>query len=265
MRISENICLLLNNFFPKKKVQGRESPEAYSETQYGWAKKSLKLFDGFVDLKDKMVLDAGCGPGGKTIYYAEQGCKLIIGVDIDENRINFAKGFAEKKNAANVKFMVASLAELPFESDTFDYIFLNDVVEHLRRPLLENALRECKRVIKPGGKICLEFPPWTSYDASHLYDFIYIPWCQVLFSTKTLVNVVNKLNPAPPTVGKLSHVEHFLELNHITIKESKILFRKIDFKILNFDYNVLFNVALFKYIPFFYKYLTRRVVAVLSK
>lgn len=265
MRISENICLSLNNFFPKKKVQGRESPQAYSEAQYSWAEKSLRLFDGFVDLKGKLVLDAGCGPGGKTVYYAEQGCQHVYGVDIDENRIGFAKEFAAKKNATNITFMIESLAALPFESNTFDYIFLNDVVEHLQRPILESALRECKRVIKPGGKICLEFPPWTSYDAAHLYDFIYIPWCQVLFSTKTLVNVVNKINPAPPTVGNLSQVEHFLELNHITIKESKKLFRKLDFKIVYFDYNVLFNLKPFKYIPFFNKYLTRRVVAVLSK
>lgn len=265
MSLNVELCLLLNKCFPKKKVQGRESPQAYSETQYQWAKKSLALYSGYIDLKDKIVLDAGCGPGGKSVYYSEQGCQQVFGVDIDENRISYAKEFAAKKNATNITFRVESLAALPFSSDTFDYIFLNDVVEHLRRPILESALKECQRVVKPGGKICLEFPPWTSYDASHLYDYIYIPWCQVFFSSETLINVLNKLNPSPPTVGKLSHVEHFLELNHITIKEARDLFKKLEFKIIYFDLNVLFNISVFKYIPFFSKYLTRRVVAVLSK
>ncbi|MFI5134365.1 MAG: class I SAM-dependent methyltransferase [Chitinophagales bacterium] len=265
MRIGESICLFLNNFFPKKKVEGRESPQAYSEAQYKWARKSLALYDGYIDLQNKIVLDAGCGPGGKTVYFSEQGCKEVFGVDIDENRIEYAKDFATMKSATGIKFIVGNLANLPFEAESFDFIFLNDVVEHLERPILESALAECKRVIKANGKICMEFPPWTSYDAAHLYDFIYIPWCQVFFSDKTLINVMRRIAKVPPTVGKLSHEEHFLELNRITIKEAKQLFRKLQFKIIYFDLNTLFRVRFLKYIPFFNKYLTRRVVAVLSK
>ncbi|HYV91977.1 MAG TPA: methyltransferase domain-containing protein [Chitinophagales bacterium] len=265
MKFSEDLCLFLNRFFPARKVAGRESPQSYSEAQYEWAKYSLKLYEGLVDLKDKIILDAGCGPGGKTVFYSEQGCKSITGIDIDETRLKLAKEFAAKRKAMNVEFVVGSLSQLPFESNSFDLIFLNDVVEHISRPLLISALEECKRVIKPDGKICLEFPPWTSFDASHLYDFIYIPWCQVFFSTETLVNVMNRLNTKAPIIGKLSYVEHFLELNRITIKEAKEMFRQLNFKVVKFDFHVIFNVRLFKYIPFFNKYLTKRVVAILAK
>lgn len=265
MGLSEGICLFLNKFFPKRTREGRESAQSYSEAQYSWAKKSLTLYDKYADIKDKYILDAGCGPGGKSVFYAEKGCKSVIGIDIDESRIKYAKEFASKKNISNIEFITGSLADLPFESNKFDFIFLNDVVEHINRPLLSKALEECKRVIKPDGRICLEFPPWSSYDASHLYDYIFIPWCQVIFSTETLVNVMKRLNPAQPAMGKLSVIDHFLELNHITIRESKELFKNLGFKIIHFDLIILLNIKFIRFIPLLNKYMTRRVVAVLGK
>ncbi|MBN2093080.1 class I SAM-dependent methyltransferase, partial [candidate division KSB1 bacterium] len=192
MRFSEHACILLNKFFPKVQTDGRTSPESYSEAQYNWAKDGLIYFGDYLELKDKEILDAGCGYGGKTIYYAEQGGKHVIGVDLDEKHINYALEYAAKKNFPNVEFKVANLANLPFESDKFDVILLNDVVEHIKRPILIDVLKECKRVLKKGGRIFIEFPPWTSAFAAHLYDYIDIPWCQFLFSTETLSNVTRK-------------------------------------------------------------------------
>lgn len=264
MKLGQWSCLFLNNFFPKRKLPGRESPQSYSEAGYRGAKSNLALHAPYINLKDKMVLDAGCGLGGKTVFYAENGCKLIIGIDMDENHIKYANEFAKKKGVLNAKFRVGSLDALPFESNKFDIIFLNDVVEHIRKPILISALAECKRVIKANGRICLEFPPWTSSDAAHLYDYIHIPWCQVFFSSETLINVTRRMKPKP-RYGKLSYIEHFQELNHITIQEFKDIIRKLDFKVINFELHIIKNIRILKYISFFNKYLTSRVVAVLSK
>ena len=265
MRLSESICLFLNNLFPKRKREGRGTTMDYSEGQYIWAGRGFKEFTPYVSLKDKVVLDAGCSFGGKTVFYSEQGCKSITGLDLDPVRIKHAKEFAEKKNAKNIAYIEGNLVKLPFESDTFDVIFLNDVVEHIARPILFDALKECKRVIKPGGKICIEFPPWTSYDASHLYDYIFIPWCQVIFSSKTLINVVNKIAPGEKTLGSLTVVEHFNELNRITIREFKKMVRDIDFNVVEIKPLILLKLNFFRYVPFFNKYLTRRLLAILSK
>ncbi len=265
MRPSEDLCLLLNRFFPLRQRAGRESPEAYSEAQYEWAAKSFAFYSDRIDMKDKLVLDAGCGPGGKTLYYAAKGCRKIIGVDIDENRIGHARNFLRKMGAANVEFQVGDLSKMEFADNTFDLIFLNDVFEHIERPILRAVLAECKRVLKPGGMICMEFPPWTSFDAGHLYDHIHIPWCQNIFSDRTLMNVIEHLHVGQPIIAKLSVVEHFRELNRITIKEAHMLFEAQHFKILRFDQIMLKNIKLFKHIPWLHAYLTRRVVAILSK
>jgi ubiquinone/menaquinone biosynthesis C-methylase UbiE len=265
MRVPERILLFINQFFPKKKVQGRESTAAYSDAQYAWARKSLALHAPYVDLKGKVMLDAGCGPGGKTVYFSEQGVKSITGVDIDPDRIELAKAYAASKNASLPQFMVGNLAALPFESDHFDVIFLNDVVEHIERPILVAALKECKRVLKPRGRICIEFPPWTSYDAAHLYDYIHMPWCHVFFSDRTLMNVMKKLAPHKPEVGTLSYEAHYYELNKLTIGEFRSMVNELGFSIVHLDQLILFQQQFLKHIPILGKYLTRRVTAVLSK
>ena len=264
MKLRECSCLFLNNLFPKKKVGCRESPQLYSEAEYDWAKGSLALHSPYIDLKGRIVLDAGCGLGGKTVFYAENICSSIIGIDIDESHIKYANEFAQRKGVLNAEFMVGSLDALPFESNRFDIIFLNDVIEHIRRPILISTLKECKRVVKVNGRICLEFPPWTSPWAAHLYDYIHFPWCQLLFSSEILISVAKRMKPKP-RFGKLSVIEHFQELNHITIKEFKDIIKKLDFEVINLELYMIGNVEILRYIPFFTEYLTSRVVAVLSK
>jgi ubiquinone/menaquinone biosynthesis C-methylase UbiE len=265
MRVPERFCLFLNKGLPKLKVSGRESFQSYCNAQYRWAQTSYALHSKYLDLEGKIVLDAGCGMGGKTTFYAEKGCKLIIGIDIAENSLESARAFAKEKQIQNVEFIHGSLDSMPFESDKFDVIIMNDAIEHISRPILIKALEECKRVIKPGGRICLEFPPWSSFDASHLYDYINIPWCQLFFSQKTLINVMKSMNPNQEVVGISSLIEQYQELNRITIKEFKGIVKKLRFNVIAIDLNMVFNLKFFKYIPILNKYWTRRVVGVLSK
>ncbi len=264
-RLSEHICLGLNRLFPKREILGRGSPEDYTKAQSAWAEKNFRFFSAHVELKDKVILDAGCGPGGKTLYYAGKGCSSITGVDIDPVRIAHARSFLSEHPNSRVEFMVGDLSNLPFAADSFDIIFLNDVFEHVDRPLLEKVLRELKRVMRPGGTICMEFPPWTSFDAGHLYDRIYIPWCQLIFSQRTLVNVLKRMDPAGPEIGTSSLIEHFLELNRITIPEARSLFERIAFDIKVFRFERIKGISLFAWWPWLDARLTRRVVAVLSK
>jgi ubiquinone/menaquinone biosynthesis C-methylase UbiE len=265
MTAAVRFCLALNRCFPKRKIAGRASPEDYVRAQRMWAERNFRFFAPYVELRDKVVLDAGCGPGGKTGFYASMGCKRIIGVDIDPERIRLAKASTHAEQHASMEFMVANLAQLPFHNDHFDIIFLNDVFEHVDRPILEKVLQELKRVLKPGGAICMEFPPWTSFDAGHLYDDIHIPWCQLIFSEATLISALEHLKAKDPVVGRLSTIEHFRELNRITIPEARILFGRLRFEIRVFRYERIKGIVHFAWWPWLDARLTRRVVAILSK
>jgi len=87
------------------------------------------------------VLDNGCGTG----HLAEvlQGLE-IVGVDLSEKMV-------EKAKTRMKEVHVGRAEELPFPDESFDSIFCRSLLHHLERP--ELAVKECYRVLKPGGKI----------------------------------------------------------------------------------------------------------------
>jgi SAM-dependent methyltransferase len=73
---------------------------------------------------------------------------------------------------------------LPFAAAAFDVVTANDSMEHFADPAA--ALRELARVLRPGGRLCLYFTPYRSPLGSHLYDYVKIPWCNVVLSKPLL-------------------------------------------------------------------------------
>jgi len=264
MSPGELACLALNRVLPARRVEGRESPRAYAEAQYRWAADTLALHAPYVDLTGATLLDAGCGLGGKAVYYAEHGCSRVEGIDADPDYIAEAQAFAADRGAVNATFQVGQLDELPYPSDEFDIVMMNDVLEHVVRPRLSSTLLACKRVLRPGGVLCIDFSPWTAHDAAHLYDYIRIPWCQVLFSDETLIRVTRRLNPRP-THGTLTIVEHFQELNRLTFDEFRGLVDGLGFKIVRLDRKMVRQIQALRRVPLLRDYFTSRVLAVLSK
>ena len=102
---------------------------------------------------DSYVLEVGCGSGGYALRLAEKiGCR-ILGLDINESGIRNANQLAEASGLASLAcfLQVDASKNLPFEEETFDAVFSNDVLCHLPGRL--GVLAEIFRVLKPGGRI----------------------------------------------------------------------------------------------------------------
>jgi ubiquinone/menaquinone biosynthesis C-methylase UbiE len=96
------------------------------------------------------LLDCGCGPGTITADLAEMVAPgEVLGIDIEPSQIQAARSHAAGRGLSNIRFEVADLYDLPVSPDYFDCIFLHGIVEHLHEPT--RALREARRVLKPGG------------------------------------------------------------------------------------------------------------------
>ncbi|MBS0015118.1 MAG: class I SAM-dependent methyltransferase [Arthrospira sp. SH-MAG29] len=101
-------------------------------------------------LTGQLMLDAGCGTGTWSFAWATQFEK-VIGIDINQPRINLANWLKEKLEIGNVFFQSGDVTNLDFPTEEFDTIFCYSVV--ISYLPIEVILREFFRVLKPGGNL----------------------------------------------------------------------------------------------------------------
>ncbi len=100
------------------------------------------------------VLDVGSGPGTITIDLARRVRPgLVIGIDNAAEVVARAAGLAESERVGNIEFRVGDAYALEFDDASFDIVHAHQVLQHLARPI--DALREFRRVLKPGGLLAV--------------------------------------------------------------------------------------------------------------
>jgi SAM-dependent methyltransferase len=99
------------------------------------------------------VLDIGCGAGGCALHFAKTiGCR-VTGIDMNEQGVRTATESARRQGLADrATFQVHDASTpLPFDDETFHAVYANDSFCHI--PNRMGLLRECRRVLKPGGRL----------------------------------------------------------------------------------------------------------------
>jgi ubiquinone/menaquinone biosynthesis C-methylase UbiE len=98
------------------------------------------------------LLDAGCGGGSITVGLANAVAPgEVIGVDVDEESLETARQLAADKDVTNVRFEPGDVNALRLADASFDAVFSHALLQHVESPLA--AVREMRRVLKPGGVI----------------------------------------------------------------------------------------------------------------
>jgi SAM-dependent methyltransferase len=98
------------------------------------------------------VLEAGCGVGAQTITLAQRSPDArLTSVDVSADSLAEARRRIDSAGLSNVEFRQADIFSLPFDSESFDHVFVCFVLEHLSRPV--EALTILKGLVRPGGTI----------------------------------------------------------------------------------------------------------------
>lgn len=121
------------------------SPSSYWS---GGLQNRLNQIKKYINLKDKKILDVGCGIGTFLEKFEKEGAKPY-GIDIDPKKIKIAKEKFE-----NV--LIAPAEKIPFSKDSFDIVFLHEVIEHVEDD--EKTIKECYRVLRSGGYLIIFAP-----------------------------------------------------------------------------------------------------------
>lgn len=101
-----------------------------------------------IDLKDKSVLDIGCGGGILAEALAKKNAK-VTAIDMCEEAISCAKNHA-KENNLSIEYKKAT-AEAQQEYNHYDIITCLELIEHVPNPA--ETIASCMRLVKAGGLV----------------------------------------------------------------------------------------------------------------
>lgn len=103
------------------------------------------------DLKEKWVLDVGCGSGRFAEVALHAGAK-VVAIDyssaVDACNNNFS-------NHPNLFVIQANIFELPFKVEAFSFVYSLGVLQHTPDP--KKAFNSLLPVLKKNGKICVDY------------------------------------------------------------------------------------------------------------
>ncbi|MDY6905675.1 MAG: class I SAM-dependent methyltransferase [Thermodesulfobacteriota bacterium] len=122
------------------------------------------------------VLDAGCGNGRYCKKLSHNGYKNIYAVDFFKSDMN------------DINFLLASVDQLPFCDNSFDFIYSLSVIHYLDD--LNKGICELGRVLRPGGTLILTF-----FNKHSLYTILRKLKRNIIKNTKYSLDKLQFLNP----------------------------------------------------------------------
>lgn len=201
--------------------------EDYFQKGFASTEQYFSRLGGQVDVRGKSVLDVGCGSGTTCVYIAQRGAKRVLGIDINEDSIVFArkKVASEYKELADRLSFKAITGPKQLDGQKFDIILSKDSFEHIADP--DQYLRELKDYVADDGIIVIGFSPlWKAPFGGHITDVTKFPWAHLLFPERIVMKERRRLfNPA-------DQAERFEDmwggLNKMSLKKFRTILKNSD-------------------------------------
>lgn len=117
------------------------------------------------DLNGKAILDIGCGMGQHARQYADMGAKSVLGIDISEKMLAYAR---VHNGGENITYRRMAMEELESIDGCFDLVTSSLAFDYVED--FEGLMDAIHRRLKPGGELVfsMSHPIVTAWDG--VYD-----------------------------------------------------------------------------------------------
>lgn len=164
----------------------------------------------FVDSEERNYLHAGCGSGGSD-QRIPLGRSRFYFLDISPMAIQLHR---KQPMGLRRSYAYGDIFRLPYASDSMDGIFNLGVMEHFTEPQISAILAEFRRVLRPGGRMVLFWPPDFGLSVLALRAFL---------------GVVNRFRKQPLKLhpAEISRIHSFrwlrqvMQQNHLRLVEAE--------------------------------------------
>lgn len=117
------------------------------------------VFDSMLPLQGARLLELGCGKAEKTRSIANGGkVASIMALEVDQ--IQHAKNL-QISDLPNVTFSLGGAEAIPAPDNNFDIVIMFKSLHHVPLEVMDQALAEIRRVLKPGGVAYLSEPVYA--------------------------------------------------------------------------------------------------------
>jgi len=164
---------------------------------------------------ESRVLEVGCGYGRNLVALAHLDPRLVVGSDVDRGELVRAAerrgGGVTPERRERIALVQQEPKRLPFKDDSFDFIVLWQVLEHLfGEELKQTVVSECVRVLKPGGHILVETPNQFFPVDYHDNKLPFVHWVLPLPAREWLTHRVRGMKYHPSEYVQLFSCEKLL-------------------------------------------------------
>ncbi len=129
----------------------------------------------FPDFKPKTILDMGCTVGHSTLPWVDAYPDAeVYAIDVAAPVLRYGHARAEALGK-KVHFSQQNAEHTKFEDESFDLIVSQILLHETSGKAIRNIVRECHRLLKPGGMMVhLETPPYTAMEGP--FDEFIMDW-----------------------------------------------------------------------------------------
>jgi 2-polyprenyl-3-methyl-5-hydroxy-6-metoxy-1,4-benzoquinol methylase len=169
-----------------------QDQQAYFEEQYRSTMSRYQSHMAPLDLAGKVVLDIGCGLGGRALGWLDLHAVRVHNIDINRQELAAGTNALQKHSPHRISQIDYKHPDEMTVEDRGHVAILFDSFEHLVDPAI--VLRQAYDWLHPGGQLWIGSIGWYNYMASHCTgSHIPIPWCQLIFSEQAIIKTIRKL------------------------------------------------------------------------
>ena len=171
---------------------------SYYRLYQSFLNKFTKIFKELKTFEDPSILDVGCAQGNFTKILAQLDYR-VTSIDINPNYVKYTK--SKTNQMSNVEVVCSNIYEYSPNKE-FDFIFLGEVIEHVKEP--EKLLKKLCELLKPQGSLIFttpnqeycrnKLPSFDSIDVSKIDEFFPDGDGHVfLYSENNLQDIISKV------------------------------------------------------------------------
>lgn len=113
-------------------------------------------------VKNKSILDLGCGSGYGSYLLKIAGANTVLGIDIDHETISYAK---EQYKRKGVTFREGDVTKNNLQPSSFDVVVSFEVIEHIKEH--DTFIKSIKSCLVKNGVLCISTPNKKTYSSNN--------------------------------------------------------------------------------------------------